>query len=704
MIDSLLAIALSNLALSAALALLAWCVHRRGTRPGLAHALWVLVLVKLVTPPLFSVPLLPALQTQAVAQAAPAAESIGERLPHAHRVPTQASALPLDPDGSGTAADARGSFGWPALLVAIWLAGSVVVLAWSLLRVVRFDRLLRRASSPAPQRIVRCAHELGDLLRLRRLPELRVTIARVSPLVWWVGGRVRVVVPEELLSTMSPEEVRWVIAHELAHVKRRDHMVRWLEWLACVACWWNPITWIARRQLRQSEEICCDALVLRRLSGRPRAYAGALMHVIEFLAAPALRPPAIASEITSGGTLERRFRIMLHRTTSPTPRWLTASVLIACAGLLPLGVETVTASTGVVSQAEAASREAMIDALRRAVGLGLSEQEARLLYESAVFPKTDLAQKIDAKFGVIREKIERAREGGQIAPEEADTQLAGLREKYRMYVHAAFFTDVLGLDQGEALERAMALELDSGTAVGDSAAHDAAVRTVMERARAAADDHVQARVDAIDAELATLVESGQITEAEAKKQAAAVRAEIANKKLSIVTILSEITAAVASGELTPEEGERLKSGLSQRQAENADEAAGGEVVRKQLAEAFMKAGMHRDQIDSALVAIKRIVAEMKTEGGHAGFDPSKAEWLDEMGLTNAQVEMLVRLSKHLAVSRDADAARADIDAHHKFKTAVERIEAAVKAGKITREEADEQLASIRTHQTGTPGR
>ena len=84
----------------------------------------------------------------------------------------------------------------------------------------------------------------------------------------------RVVIPATLPKQIGSERLRWILAHELAHVKRRDHLVRWLEWLACVAFWWNPIVWWTRRNLRLDEEVACDAMVLDRLNAEPRAYAG----------------------------------------------------------------------------------------------------------------------------------------------------------------------------------------------------------------------------------------------------------------------------------------------------------------------------------------------------------------------------------------------------------------------------------------------
>ena len=54
-----------------------------------------------------------------------------------------------------------------------------------------------------------------------------------------------VAITEGILGVMNERELTGVLAHELAHVRRRDHLVRWLEWLACVAFWWNPVAWWA---------------------------------------------------------------------------------------------------------------------------------------------------------------------------------------------------------------------------------------------------------------------------------------------------------------------------------------------------------------------------------------------------------------------------------------------------------------------------
>jgi len=141
---------------------------------------------------------------------------------------------------------------------------------------------------------------------------------------------------------MDHEELRWILAHELAHVRRRDHVIRWIEWLTCCVFWWNPVAWWARRQLRAEEEFCCDALVLSSFGSSPRSYASSLVSVIDFLSTPpTLRAPAFASEADSGGrsnVIERRLKLIVSNNRIPTtPRWLRAARMTAVL-ILPLGL------------------------------------------------------------------------------------------------------------------------------------------------------------------------------------------------------------------------------------------------------------------------------------------------------------------------------------------------------------------------------
>jgi hypothetical protein len=121
-----------------------------------------------------------------------------------------------------------------------------------------------------------------------------------------------------------------LLLHELAHLRRGDHWVRGLELLATGLFWWHPVVWLARRELREAEEQCCDAWVVWALPGAARAYATALVEAVDYLseARPAL--PPVASGFGHVHLLKRRLTMILRGTT---PRALTWGGLLAVLGL-----------------------------------------------------------------------------------------------------------------------------------------------------------------------------------------------------------------------------------------------------------------------------------------------------------------------------------------------------------------------------------
>ncbi len=331
MIDLLFQMGLSNVCFSLILAIAAMIVGAKTRRANLVYMLWLLVFIKLVTPPLVKIPVSVMPQQH---------ENIVSVSDDNLQEPTlDIETKTSDSLWTRTRLDVLKYAGiWLPL---VWFAGSILVLIRSMLRVFKFNSLLSMDSNDAPEEVQTAAIKIASRLGLKRIPSIYTLSAQISPMVWWVGGKVRIYIPIELLNQMEYQQWQWVLAHELAHVKRRDYLVRWLEWIACVCFWWNPVVLFAQRNLRAMEEICCDELVMSSLNPKPKFYANSLLSAVEFLAQPVLRPPAIASEINSGGFLERRFKmIMANKTNKSNLRWLQACILIFAIVVLPLGISS----------------------------------------------------------------------------------------------------------------------------------------------------------------------------------------------------------------------------------------------------------------------------------------------------------------------------------------------------------------------------
>jgi hypothetical protein len=196
------------------------------------------------------------------------------------------------------------------------------VLAWFLLaleRLYHFRRLLRFAR-PAPaalqDRTLRWAQTLG----LKRCPRVRLVPGRVPPMLWAFGGLPCLLVPADLLDVLSSEQLDTLLVHELAHLRRRDHWVRILEFVVMGLYWWHPVVWYACRELREAEEQCCDAWVLSTLPGAGRTYASTLLDTLDFLSTAQAVIPPLASGLSRIADLKRRLTMIMQ---GNTPRSLT---------------------------------------------------------------------------------------------------------------------------------------------------------------------------------------------------------------------------------------------------------------------------------------------------------------------------------------------------------------------------------------------
>ena len=169
---------------------------------------------------------------------------------------------------------------------------------------------------------------------MRSSPHVWLVQGPLPPMVWAVG-RARILFPAGLLDRLDGEARASLLAHELAHVRRRDHWVRWLELVVMGLYWWYPLAWIARRQMQAREEECCDAWAARHCE--PRVYATAILDAVDFLAEAKPRLPAAASPLHTARSLRDRLTLIMSGDSPRRLGWLGRLTLLALAlATLPL--------------------------------------------------------------------------------------------------------------------------------------------------------------------------------------------------------------------------------------------------------------------------------------------------------------------------------------------------------------------------------
>lgn len=216
-----------------------------------------------------------------------------------------------------------------AILPGVWLAGSMLMLCWSLIGLAGAERL-RRNSKPVGPNIQRVMEQLSQRMNAGRVQILSCTHIGV-PLVIGIL-RPAILIPPALLSGLSTSEIEMILLHELAHIRRWDNPINLAQRLIESILFFHPAVWAISAWVRQERENCCDDFVMAALRNdiAPSAYASLLVrvHALAMGNPNAVHP--LANAVDGGDLVARVRRIVTRRDSMRLSRSLLAT-LAACA-------------------------------------------------------------------------------------------------------------------------------------------------------------------------------------------------------------------------------------------------------------------------------------------------------------------------------------------------------------------------------------
>ena len=188
-----------------------------------------------------------------------------------------------------------------AAIAAVHVAGAAVSFA----RLAREGGRVRRTRRRSAAVLIPGFPDRARRAGLRRVPEVRVSSE--APVPCAIGGRrPAILLPKRVVESVSGPALDLVLAHELAHLRRRDPLREAAESFVASLWWFNPLPRRVIERRRELREELCDAEVLRAEPGRGREYSLALLAVAS-LAPPGRRSFAVAATGTAS-QLERRLR------------------------------------------------------------------------------------------------------------------------------------------------------------------------------------------------------------------------------------------------------------------------------------------------------------------------------------------------------------------------------------------------------------
>lgn len=309
---------------SAVLVALVWGVCR--LLPQLPAAtrcrLWWLVAAQAVLGLVWSSPLelavLPAPATMtAPAMALPAFDAAAQAAPVAYA-----------PAAVDTATMA---WSWPSLLLALWIAGVLLMVAHSL-RGYRASRALVRSATECTDAGLQQALQLAaEAHGLRRAPRLKLSAQIRSPQL--IGPwRPVLLLPARELPAMSADDLDMALTHELIHLQRRDLWWGLLPALSQHLFFFHPLVHVAAREYALAREEACDGAVVAGHDHCRHDY-GRLLVQLGVAPRPAV---GVASASPNLRSLKRRLLTLQQTRSMPRVVSLAITALFVVVGVAPL--------------------------------------------------------------------------------------------------------------------------------------------------------------------------------------------------------------------------------------------------------------------------------------------------------------------------------------------------------------------------------
>ncbi len=217
----------------------------------------------------------------------------------------------------------------------IWLVGFFIYAGFLFMSSFRIYTITKSAGRIADSQWLATFDECKTATHLRLNIHLLHSKYIKTPISVGIFNR-SVIVPTDVINALDTNEQRFILMHEMYHLKRKDVMINYLMCVIQAIYWFNPIIRYAFDTMRIEREIACDMSVIKSLSDESRADYG--LTILKFAGSNRCKTLAVTSGF--GGTqshVSRRIeRIVSHSDTRKPSKasYITNVVIFALVFIL----------------------------------------------------------------------------------------------------------------------------------------------------------------------------------------------------------------------------------------------------------------------------------------------------------------------------------------------------------------------------------
>ncbi|HVT88103.1 MAG TPA: ankyrin repeat domain-containing protein [Tepidisphaeraceae bacterium] len=218
---------------------------------------------------------------------------------HFAQVPSRINFVPLRTRIAAT---------YPVYVVYLYLFGVTLMSIRLLLGLFGGQRLVRTSLPITEASVLVSIGRAVKAMQFTYTPAIAYCNSVIVPSVVGVL-RPTLLLPISIVAGISTKQLEVLVMHELAHIRRYDHVINLVQRILEALLFYNPAIWYLSRHIREERELCCDDLVTA--AGEPsNRYAHSLMRVAELVAADPASNIALVSLAATGQRSNFHRRIM----------------------------------------------------------------------------------------------------------------------------------------------------------------------------------------------------------------------------------------------------------------------------------------------------------------------------------------------------------------------------------------------------------
>ncbi|MEQ9441150.1 MAG: M56 family metallopeptidase [Cyclobacteriaceae bacterium] len=213
-------------------------------------------------------------------------------------------------------------------VLVLWFSGMLFFLIRTIGKVAYLHRLTRKETHPLPAKWEASVKKLREALKMKRKVLVRTSARIRTPFVAGLFKPI-ILLPVSSFTQLNYEQLEAILAHELAHIRRWDDVINWLQTVIEIVLFYHPAIWWISQTIRDEREKCCDDLAVS-VCGNPLVYAKALAQMETLQQSTSDLALAFARQ---GAGLLARIERLLQPSSAPSRTSVAPAVI---AGLLLL--------------------------------------------------------------------------------------------------------------------------------------------------------------------------------------------------------------------------------------------------------------------------------------------------------------------------------------------------------------------------------